>query len=153
MTTTNEEMVEEMVRDFTQVPPRPKSEVRERINNLLAAKDAACEERVREAVTRFREMIWSSATPDFRSTKGGEDCYILKKKDLNNITYLLSPALTPPLPDQLTDKEERMEPQTITLTVEFRVHHTPGTPTHLNEIAETYLQGKGVTIEDGVIVI
>ena len=46
-----------------------------------------------------------------------------------------------------------MEPQTITLTVTFKVLHTPGTPGHLNEIAETYLQAKGVTIEDGVIVI
>lgn len=49
MKTTNEELVEEMVRDFTKIQPRSKSEVRERINNLLAAKDAACEERVRDA--------------------------------------------------------------------------------------------------------
>ena len=44
-------------------------------------------------------------------------------------------------------------PQSIQVTIEFKVKHTPGTPEHLNEIAETYLQGKGVTIEDGVIVI
>jgi len=43
--------------------------------------------------------------------------------------------------------------QTTTLTVEFKVEHKPDNETHLRYIAERYLEGKGVIIRDGKIIV
>jgi len=43
-------------------------------------------------------------------------------------------------------------PQTITIEVIFETEHKPGTEAHLRMIAETYLQSKGIRVDDdGVI--
>ena len=42
---------------------------------------------------------------------------------------------------------------TQTITVEFKVEHTPGNELHLRFLAEKYLQEKGVVIKDGKIII
>lgn len=91
MKTTNEELVEEMVRDFTKIQPRSKSEVRERINNLLAAKDAAWEERVIEVLENNRnETLWGDEASNEVMWESINAFIIAVKDEL----------LTPPLPDQ-----------------------------------------------------
>ena len=43
--------------------------------------------------------------------------------------------------------------QTLTITVEFKVKHNPGSDSHLEAILENYFRAKGITYKDGVIVV
>jgi len=43
--------------------------------------------------------------------------------------------------------------QQVTLPVEFQNEHKPDTEFHLKNVAELYLESKGVIIRDGKIVI
>ncbi len=45
------------------------------------------------------------------------------------------------------------EPQTIEITIRFKVEHTPGNHEHLKQIAENYFRPKGVLLKDNVIEI
>ena len=45
------------------------------------------------------------------------------------------------------------EPQRITRTFVFEVEHTPGTDSHLNQIVDSTLEGKGFKIINGEISI
>lgn len=38
--------------------------------------------------------------------------------------------------------------QTLTITFKFKEEHKPGSDEHLRIILETYLAGKGITLED-----
>jgi len=46
-----------------------------------------------------------------------------------------------------------MTPQTLQITITFKVEHKPGSPDHLNAILEAYFKGKGVDYKDGVITV
>ena len=46
-----------------------------------------------------------------------------------------------------------MEPQTLEVTIEFKVQHVPGDDEHLEQILQNYFRAKGVDYEDGRIVI
>ena len=41
--------------------------------------------------------------------------------------------------------------QTLTITLEFQVEHTPATDEHLHQIAENYFRPKGITLDGGTI--
>ena len=41
-----------------------------------------------------------------------------------------------------------MEPQTLQVTFEFKVQHSPGNEGHLLEILRNHLRGKGITLDD-----
>lgn len=36
--------------------------------------------------------------------------------------------------------------QTLTVTIVYKVEHSPGTPDHLASIARNYFEGKGLTL-------
>jgi len=55
--------IDEMVRDFTQVMPMPKSEVRRRINKLLAQQKQETVEEVIREINRI-ENCQSETTPE-----------------------------------------------------------------------------------------
>ena len=42
--------------------------------------------------------------------------------------------------------------QQLTITINYKVEHTPANPQHLHQIAKNYLKGKGITLlDDGSI--
>lgn len=41
-----------------------------------------------------------------------------------------------------------MEPQTLTITIEYKVEHSPATEEQLEQIAKNYFKGKGILLED-----
>jgi hypothetical protein len=43
--------------------------------------------------------------------------------------------------------------QQLTITIEFTSAHVPDTEEHLKQVAENYLRGKGVVLQDGIIKI
>jgi hypothetical protein len=45
------------------------------------------------------------------------------------------------------------QPQEIWYRVVFKTKHEPGNDTHLKHVAETYFKGKGVTVENGNIIV
>ena len=45
------------------------------------------------------------------------------------------------------------EPQRMTLTVEFRVLHNPGTDEHLDSILENFFRSKGITYQNKIITL
>lgn len=45
------------------------------------------------------------------------------------------------------------EPQELEIKIIFKMKHSPGTEDHLHAIAEHYFQKKGITVDNGVIII
>jgi hypothetical protein len=43
--------------------------------------------------------------------------------------------------------------QSLTITIKFKVEHTPGDQHHLEQIVENYLRPKGVVIKNNIIEI
>ena len=58
---TQQENIEEMVRDFTKVTPLPKSEVRRRLNNLLQSQ--------REQIMRYIENMPNATRDEVNNEK------------------------------------------------------------------------------------
>jgi hypothetical protein len=43
--------------------------------------------------------------------------------------------------------------QSLTITLEYETEHVPDSPSHLHEVARHYFEGKGITLEGGVMKI
>lgn len=104
MPKTNE-TIEAMVRDFTQVQPRSKSEVRERILKILAIKDAECEERVKKIEKAYGGCHYCYGKGYGTQTAAWEGRGYYKKLPTMKFCSCerggqLKSLLTPPLPDQ-----------------------------------------------------